>query len=183
MIKILIFLSFFFFLQNHSNASIKENITKKLIQTNNISFDFIQTIDGKDEKGKCKIRYPKKIFCKYENKNNKILVSNGSSLVIKTNTSYYRYSIKSTPLELILDKDFLINKIQISELNEMNDSYLFIQIYENNNNIKIFFNRKNFNIVGWQIEDVYQNLSVTYIFNTKINNNLDNKIFKLPSNN
>ena len=63
----------------------------------------------------------------------------------------------------------------------MNNKYLYIQIDENNNNINIFFSKKNFNIVGWQIEDVYQNLSITYIFNTS-NTNIDNKIFKLPAN-
>ena len=110
------------------------------------------------------------------------MVSNGSSLVIRTKTAYYRYPIKSTPLELILDKKFLIKKIQSSKLKEMNNKYLYIQIDENNNNINIFFSKKNFNIVGWQIEDVYQNLSITYIFNTSVNTNIDNKIFKLPAN-
>ena len=43
--------------------------------------------------------------------NNKILVSNGKSLVIKTKVSYYRYPLDKTPLNLILDKKFLINKI------------------------------------------------------------------------
>ena len=30
--------------------------------TNNLSFNFIQTIDNKTENGKCIIKYPKKIF-------------------------------------------------------------------------------------------------------------------------
>ena len=99
---ILVFL-FFFFLQGTSSSSNKENIIKKLIQTNNLSFDFIQTIDGKDEKGECVIKYPKKIFCKYEKRKNKILVSNGRNLVIKNKNQYYRYPIKSTPFEFLLD--------------------------------------------------------------------------------
>ncbi len=180
--KITALLLYIFLFQNNLYASNKENISKNLTETNNISFDFIQTIDGKDEKGECIIQYPKKLFCKYNNKNNKIMVSNGSSLVIRTKTAYYRYPIKSTPLELILDKKFLIKKIQSSKLKEMNNKYLYIQIDENNNNINIFFSKKNFNIVGWQIEDVYQNLSITYIFNTSVNTNIDNKIFKLPAN-
>ena len=106
----LLILSIFFFLtQNTLYASYKENIIKKLYIIDNISFNFIQTINGKDEKGECTIQYPKKIFCKYEKRNNKVLVSNGRSLVIKNNKQYYRYSIKSTPLEFILDKNFLIN--------------------------------------------------------------------------
>ena len=57
------------------------------------------------------IEYPKKIFCEYARSNNKVLVSNGKSLVIKTRTSYYRYPLEKTALNLILDKNFLIKKI------------------------------------------------------------------------
>ena len=51
--KNIILVSLFFFLQTTGHSSNKENIIEKLIQTNNLSFDFIQTIDGKDEKGEC----------------------------------------------------------------------------------------------------------------------------------
>ena len=176
---ILVFL-FFFFLQGTSSSSNKENIIKKLIQTNNLSFDFIQTIDGKDEKGECVIKYPKKIFCEYEKRKNKILVSNGRNLVIKNKNQYYRYPIKNTPFEFLLDKDFLINKINSTELGEVEDKYLFFQIIENSNNINIFFSKKNYELIGWQVEDIYQNLVVTYIFNTSINSDVSEKLFVLP---
>ena len=64
----------------------------------------------------------------------------------------------------------------------MEDKYVFIKIVENNNNINIFFDKKDYDLVGWQVEDVYQNLAITYIFNTLINTNIDEKIFKLPLN-
>mgnify|MGYP001248266532 CR=1 FL=1 len=41
---------------------------------------------------------------KFIGKKDKILVSNGKSLVIKTKVSYYRYPLSKTPLYLILDK-------------------------------------------------------------------------------
>ena len=182
MMRKIFFLVFFFFLQNIGYASNKENLIIKLGSIDNINFNFIQTIDGKDEKGKCVIQYPKKIFCEYEKRNNKILVSNGRSLVIKNNNQYYRYPIKSTPFEFLLDKEFLIRKINSSELNEIEDKYIYIQITENNNNINVFFSKENYEPVGWQIEDVYQNLAVTYIFDTSINKNIDQKLFQLPSN-
>ena len=171
---------FFFFLQTTGHSSNKENIIKKLIQTNNLSFDFIQTIDGKDEKGECVIKYPKKIFCEYEKRKNKILVSNGRNLVIKNKNQYYRYPIKNTPFEFLLDKDFLINKINSTELGEVEDKYLFFQIIENSNNINVFFSKKNYELIGWQVEDIYQNLVVTYIFNTSINSDVSEKLFVLP---
>ena len=68
----------------------------------------------------------KKIFCEYEN-NNKTLVSNGKSLVIKTKSSFYRYPLKKTPLNLILDKKFLIKKINNSEEKIIDNSYIIIE--------------------------------------------------------
>tara|TARA_B100000674_G_scaffold498652_1_gene538376 strand:- start:1157 stop:1708 length:552 start_codon:yes stop_codon:yes gene_type:complete len=182
MTKIFCILLIFFFFQSNGNTSNTVNIINKLNKINNISFDFIQTIGGKDEKGECVIKYPKKIFCEYEKRKKKILVSNGSSLVIKNSDQYYRYPIKNTPFEYLLDKQFLLKKIKSAEINEIKDKYLFFQINENNNNINIFFSKDNYEIVGWQIEDIYQNLAVTYIFNTSINETIDEKIFLLPKN-
>ena len=180
--KKIFFLIFYFFLQNIGYASNKENLIIKLSSIDNLKFNFIQTIGGKDEKGQCVIQYPKKIFCEYEKRNNKILVSNGTSLVIKNNNQYYRYPIKSTPFEFLLDKEFLISKINSSDLNEVDDKYIYIQITENNTDINVFFSKENYEPLGWQIEDVYQNLAVTYIFDTSINKDIDQKLFKLPSN-
>ena len=75
-----------FFILNFYNpvfSSTKERIISQMQLTNNLSFNFIQTIDNKNENGKCIIRYPKKIWCEYDNSNKKIIVSNGKSLVIK----------------------------------------------------------------------------------------------------
>ncbi len=171
----------FFFLQNNLAASSKKNVIDKFNKIENISFNFIQTINGKDEKGECTIKYPKRIFCNYEKRVKKVLVSNGSTLVIKKGRQYFRYPLKSTPFEYLLDKNFLINKIKSTNLAETNEKYLFFKIDENNNNINVFFSKKNYDLVGWQIEDVYQNLAVTYIFNSKINLNINEKLFTLPS--
>ena len=75
---------------------------------------------------------------------------------------------------------FLINKINSTELGEVEDRYLFFQIIENSNNINIFFSKKNYELIGWQVEDIYQNLVVTYIFNTSINSDVNEKLFILP---
>ena len=78
-----LFIFFIFFFNSIAIGSIKENIIKNLIETKNLSFNFEQTINEKTEIGNCIIKYPKKIFCLYDNFNKKILVSNGKSLVIK----------------------------------------------------------------------------------------------------
>ena len=49
--------------------------------------------------------------------------------------------------------------------------------------INLFFDKINLTLVGWQTEDVYQNLVVTFISSVKINQKIDDKIFTLPKNN
>ena len=83
-------------LSTEVSANNKDQIINKLKDTLNLNFDFEQNINGKIEFGNCTIQYPKKMFCDYDKKN-KVIVSNGKSLVIKSTSSYYRY-----PLDLSL---------------------------------------------------------------------------------
>ncbi len=167
---------------NLAQGSIKENIINKLKKIDNLSFVFEQNINGKTENGNCVIEYPKKIFCKYKKFNDKILVSNGKSLVIKTKSgSYYRYSIKKTPLNYILDKNFLINEIQNLEGRMIDNKFINFKILIEGNEINIFFDSNNYNLIGWQTLDIYQNLSITYINSLKSNQILEKNFFKLPA--
>ena len=172
-------------LYNPALASMREDIISKMQITNNLSFNFIQTVDDKSENGKCILEYPKKIYCEYDDANKKIIVSNGKSLVIKTSNkgSYYIYPLDKTPLEYLLDKEYLISKIQMLEPRDIDDKYLNFKIFENNNEINIFFDKKSLNLIGWQTEDIYQNLSVTFISSVKINQKINEKKFILPQNN
>ena len=172
-------LVFLFFLSN-ANADNREKIIERLKKTSNINFKFEQNISGKIENGNCVIKYPKKIFCKYEKSNDKILVSNGKSLVIKTKTSFYRYPLKKTPLNFILDKNYLIKKIYNFEESKIDNKIISYKIFENENEINIFFNNENFNLLGWKIKDIYQNQSIIYISYTKINDEINDNIFSLP---
>ena len=122
------FIFFFIIFLTNTSANNKNEIIKKLKDTKNINFQFEQNINGKIEKGNCTIEYPKKIYCKYSKSNNKILVSNGKSLVIKTSTGYYRYPLKKTQLNLILDKDFLIDKIYDLEERIIDRAYINLSL-------------------------------------------------------
>ena len=177
------FILIFIIFSNESLASIKNEIIQNLNDIDNLSFNFEQNINGKLEKGKCTIQYPKKIFCKYDLSNGKILVSNGRSLVIKSKTSYYLYPLKSTPLNLILDKDFLLQKISFMEEKLINEEFINYKFVEDNNEINIFFNRKNYNLIGWQTVDIYQNLNNTYLSSIIKNKKLKKNLFKLPAQN
>ena len=184
MIKKIIFFFFLINFFNYSHASVENKIINNFKKINNISFNFKQIIDEKTEEGNCIIQYPKKIYCKY-NKNKKIMVSNGKSLVIKnlSNNQYYRYPLKKTPFELILDKNFLIKKIKNLKSRTIDEKYINFTIMENNNEINIFFDKENLNLIGWQTEDIYQNLTITFISSVKRNQKINDRIFILPKRN
>ena len=182
MLKYSIILLFLFFFTN-TYANNKNRIIENLDKINNLNFQFEQNINGKIENGKCTIEYPKKIFCEYSKSNNKILVSNGRSLVVKTKASYYRYPLEKTALNFILDKNFLINKIYDLEERIIDESYINYTIVENGNDINIFFDNKTFNLIGWQTKDIYQNTNVTYLSSIQENKQIEKNLFILPTKN
>ena len=181
MLKNFLFCIFFIFISN-VQASNKDKILENLQNTENLNFNFEQNINGKVEIGNCTIQYPKKIFCRYQ-KNNKILVSNGKSLVIKTITSFYRYPLNQTPLNLILDKNFLIKKIENLKEKTFVKTFINFEIIEKENEIKIFFDKENFDLIGWQTKDIYQNINVTYLSSIKKNQKVNKDLFKIPAQN
>ena len=169
----------FLILSFNVQASNKDKILENLQNTENLNFDFEQNINGKVEIGNCTVQYPKKIFCKYQ-KNNKILVSDGKSLVIKTITSFYRYPLNKTSLNLILDKNFLIKKIENLTEKTLGETFINFEIVEKESKINIFFDNKTFDLVGWQTKDIYQNVNVTYLSSIEVNQQIDKDLFKLP---
>ena len=175
----IVFLIFLISLSNEVSANNKDQIINRLKDTLNLNFDFEQNINGKIEFGNCTIQYPKKMFCAYDKKN-KVIVSNGKSLVIKSTSSYYRYPLNKTSLNFILDKDFLLKKISKSNEEIINNSLVKFTIKENNQSIEIFFDINNKNLIGWQTKDVYQNTAVTLLYSIKSNQVIDEKIFKTP---
>ena len=180
--KYLIFILIFFYPLNIF-ASSKQLIKNKLEETDNISFKFIQKIGKKTEKGDCIISYPKKILCKYDDINNKILVSNGRSLVINSKKikNYLRYKLKDTPLNLILDKKFLIDKLDQMETIKENDETFSFKIVHNNNLLNIFFDKLSYEIKGWTTTDVYLNRVETNLTDMKTNIMIDQKVFKIQN--
>ena len=171
-----------FFLNLPVHSSIKDQIISHLNKTNNLSFNFKQSINDKIENGYCVIKYPKKIFCEYNNNEQKIIVSNGKSLLIKNKNSetFYLYSLNSTPLGIILDKNYLIKRINNLEEKNIDNKYINFKMVENDNVINVFFDFKTFNLIGWQTKDVYQNLIITFISSVEINQKINDKLFEFP---
>ena len=176
-------LIFLFFFYSSSFASVKENIINNLNDINNLSFNFEQNINGKIEKGYCSLKYQKKIFCKYNLANNKIIVADGKNMVIKTESSYYLYPLNKTPLNLILDKKFILDKIKISDEIVIENKFINYKFFKNDNEINVFFDKATYDLVGWQTVDIYQNISITYLSSIRKNQKLKKELFLLPKKN
>ena len=99
------------------------------------------------------------------------------------NNQYYRYSLKDTALNLLLDKKYILGKMRILNGSLIDEKFFLFSIEENNQTLNIFFDKNNYNLIGWQTEDIYQNLTITYIYDLKVNQNIKDEIFKLPKNN
>jgi len=179
MLKILFLIFLIISIFTEAKANNKDHIIERLKNTINLNFDFEQNINGEIEFGNCTIQYPKKMFCEYDKKN-KIIVSNGKSLIIKTISSYYRYPLDKTPLNFILDKNFIIDKIYDLKEENINNSLIKFTIKENDQFIEIFFNTDNNNLIGWQTKDIYQNTTITLLNSVQLNQEIDEKIFKAP---
>ncbi len=178
-----IFILIVILLASNTSANIKENIVLNLKNIENINFNFEQNINGKIENGNCTIRYPKQIFCKYNLGNQKVIVSDGKSLIVKTTASYYKYSLDKTPLNYLLDKEFLIKRINELDARIVQEKFINFKFTEKENEINVFFDINNFNLIGWQTLDIYQNLSITYLSSISINKKLKRNLFSLPDRN
>tara|TARA_Y100000748_G_scaffold114155_1_gene95571 strand:- start:71 stop:619 length:549 start_codon:yes stop_codon:yes gene_type:complete len=171
------------FIAPKASAALKENIITNLKNIENVNFNFEQNINGKIENGNCTIQYPKKIFCKYNLGNQKILVSDGKSLIIKTTASYYKYPLNKTPLNYLLDKEFLIRKINESNTRNIQEKLINFGFIENESKVNVFFDIDNHNLIGWQTLDIYQNLSITFLSSISKNKKLKRNLFQLPNRN
>ena len=92
----------------------------------------------------------------------------------------YFYPISKSPFLKILNKNSLINLIRESNL-ELNNNIDLIYFYENEKKIKVFFDKKSYDLLGWETEDKFHN---KINFSLKIQNRnaeINNDVFKIPS--
>jgi len=82
-----------------------------------------------------------------------------------------------------LDKDYLISQIKNLNGRIIDNKYLNFTLLNKDNKINIFFDKQTLNLMGWQTEDVYQNLVITFISKVKTNQKINKNIFKLPKRN
>jgi len=170
-------------LVNNSLADLQTNIINKLTSTKTLSFDFKQKIAEKEEIGKCFIKYPLLMKCNYKNIKQKIIISNGKkiSIIKKKYKKIYSYPIKLTPLYFILKKENLINLVRNNMPTELASNFItFELIDEKTNRVKIFFDKKTYELRGWETEDSYSNNVSFIINNLKTNHQIVDSFFKIP---
>ncbi len=178
--KIFVFILFF---TSNAFGNYQENIIKKLILTETLSFNFKQIIGEKEESGRCFIKYPLLMKCNYQNLKKEIFISNGKTVAIvkKKYKKIYYYPIKSTPLFTILNKEKILTILKNNQPIQRNDDIIeFELVGKKLNKLRIFFDKKTYSLKGWKTIDNYSNDVSFEIKNLKINNQIVDDFFKIP---
>ena len=82
---------------------------------------------------------------------------------------------------MILDKKFLLDKLDQVETIEENDETFSFKILHNNNLLNIFFDKTNYEIKGWTTTDIYLNKVETKLSNVETNIMIDERIFRVQN--
>jgi outer membrane lipoprotein-sorting protein len=170
------------FFCNQLNASEKNKIIENLIKINSLQFNFTQISSDGQENGSCILIYPKKMRCIYDEQKKEIIINDDYLYLIdKEGNKNYNYSIKDTPLGVMLDKKSLIEKLSnIEKFNITNNFIIATVDVSFNERVDIYFEPKNFTILGWRIKNYDKSTLEFMMKNIKVNVNSDEK-FQIPN--
>ena len=170
------------FLCNQSNASEKIKIIENLRKINSLQFNFTQLSSDGQENGSCILIYPKKMRCIYDEQKKEIIVKDDYLYLInKEENKNYNYSIKDTPLGVMLDKESLIEKLSNIEKFNMSDNFIITTVdISSSESVDIYFDSKNLTILGWRIKNYDKSTLEFMMRNIKVNVNSDEK-FQIPN--
>jgi len=170
----------FIFLSVNLSASEKDQIINQLNSLNSLEFTFKQITNNNTEKGSCLLEFPGKLKCNYFDDKKKELIINNKKLAItqkRYNKTYY-YPISKSPFLNILYKDKLLNIVQSGKL-ELSEQIIKL-VYLDNNEITVLFDKKTFDLKGWEMLDRYNN-NINFYLNIVAKNDVFKKgTFKIP---
>ena len=173
-------LTIFILLSVNLSADEKDQIVTQLNNLNSLEFTFDQVVNEKTEKGSCLLEFPGKLKCDYFDDKKKELIINKKRLALtqkRYNKTYY-YPISKSPFLNILYKDKLLEIVQSGKL-ELTDQIIKL-VYFGDNEITIFFDKKNLDLKGWEIKDQYNN-NINFSLNIVAKNDIFKKnTFKIP---
>ena len=173
-------ISFFLLITTSLFANEKNQIISQLNNLNSLEFTFDQLINEKTEKGSCLLEFPGKLKCNYFDDKKKELVINNKRLAItqKRYNKTYHYPISKSPFLNILYKHKLLEIVESGEL-EVNDQIIKL-VYFGENEITVFFDKKNLDLKGWKIKDQYNN-NINFSLNIIArNDSYKRDTFKVP---
>ena len=170
----------FILLSVNLSADEKDQIVTQLNNLKSLEFTFNQVVNDKTEKGSCLLEFPGKLKCDYFDDKKKELIINKKKLAItqkRYNKTYY-YPISKSPFLNILYKDKLLAIVQSGKL-ELTDEIIKL-VYFGDNEITVFFDKKNMDLKGWEIKDQYNN-NINFSLNIIAKNDVFKKdTFKIP---
>ncbi len=173
-------ISFFLLITTSLLADEKDKIIAQLNSLNSLEFTFDQLINEETEKGSCLLEFPGKLKCNYFDDKKKELVINNKRLAItqkRYNKTYY-YPLSKSPFLNILYKDKLLEIVNSGELKLTNQ--MIKLIYFGDNEITVFFDKKNLDLKGWEIKDQYNN-NINFSLEIVAKNDVFKKgTFKVP---
>jgi outer membrane lipoprotein-sorting protein len=170
------------FFCNQLNASEKNKIIENLKKINSLQFNFTQLSSDGQENGNCILVYPKKMRCIYDDQKKEIIINDDYLYLInKEENKNYNYSIKNTPLGIMLDKESLIEKLlNIEKFNISNNFIIATVEISSAESVDIYFEPKNFTILGWRVKNYEKSTLEFMMKNIKINAISDEK-FQIPN--
>ena len=183
----IVILNIFIFLFNYSSleANNKIEILKNLNNIQTLKFDFVQKSFDKKETGICYLKRPHFLKCSYEDKNQKELIINKRVLAIyhKRYNKIYRYPLSKSYFLEILNGDKFSEVVMKGEM-QINNNFSEIQYLDENKGEIIFnFNNKNYDLVGWRLIDINNNVTVLEMNNQSKNTEIKKNFFFIPEGN
>jgi outer membrane lipoprotein-sorting protein len=183
--KLILFIIVIFnFNYQNTFADNKERIIDRLDQINNIKFNFTQKTNEKTTDGICILVFNNKIRCDYNDSKQKTIIIDSKSLIVfqrRYNKKYY-YPVSKSPFIKILNKGDLVNIVRVSDILKSEKNIYINYVDTNNQKITIFFDINTFDLLGWEMQDQFQNQINFSINKILINQSVAPEIFKIDKN-
>jgi len=170
---------------NSLKAIEKISIINNFNSSETLKFNFTQKSFDKNEKGVCFLKRPYFLKCLYNDKNQKELIINNRVLVIyhKRYKKVYRYPVSKSFFIDILNKEKFSKLISSGESLQNKNFYEIKYSDEKKGEITFFFNKMDYNLNGWRLVDINNNVTILKIENLIKNSIIEKNFFLIPDEN
>jgi len=118
--------------------------------------------------------------CFYEEDKEIIVNDNYLFLINKKENKNYSYSIKDTPLEVMLDKENIIEKLsKVEKFNKIDKTIITPINLNSQESIEVYFDSEKMSITGWKIKN-YDKSSLEFLMKNILININTTEQFEIP---